>query len=140
MQPMQPFQFPGALTPKPKKERPSLLTFMLGVRGALDLFIVGLGVISYTELGAQSDVTIPREQAQHLGNVLLVTIVISFVELMGVIGTFSYKKWGVYILLGFAAINIMANLSAGNKITALVALGTTAIIGAMLYPRWNDYE
>jgi len=139
---MQPptFQFPPSLTPKPKKERSALLTGMLALRGVMDLAVVGLGVIAYTALGAQSDVTIPRERAQHAANILLVGIVIAFVELMGVIGTFSYKKWGVYILLGFAGLNIMANFSAGNTVAAYVALGTTAIIGVTLYPRWSDYD
>ncbi len=140
MQQPPPFQLPPSLLPKPKKVRSWLLSLMLWLRLVLDLLIVGVGAISYSELGSQSDVTIPRAQAQRLGNILLIVMSVAFVELLGVVGMFNFKKWGVYILLGFSAINIMSNLSAGNRWSALATLLTTLVIGATVYPRWSDYE
>ena len=140
---MQPpvFDFPEPpRAPKPKKVRPPVLSAMLGLKGAVDLLIVGVGVISYADLGNKAGVTIPREQAQHLANVLLVGIVLSFVELFGVLGTFSFKRWGVYLVVGFSALNVMANLSSGNRWTAMIGLATTILVGAFVYPRWSDYE
>jgi hypothetical protein len=137
---MQPptFNFPPA--PKPKKVRPVLLTAMLAVKGVLDLLGLGVGVLSYVALGSQANATTPRAQVQHLANVLLVGTVLSFFGLFGVLGTFSYKRWGVYVVVGFSALNVMAQLSAGNRWTAMIALAATTLIAAMVYPRWNDYE
>ncbi len=140
MQQPPPFQLPPSLLPKPKKVRSRVLTVMLWIRLISDLFIVGLGAIAYTTLGSQSDVTIPRAQAQRLANILLVVMVVAFVELLGVVGMFNFKKWGAYVLLGFSAINIMSNLSAGNRWSALITLITTLVIGGGVYPRWSDYE
>ncbi|HSQ67606.1 MAG TPA: hypothetical protein VLM85_30560 [Polyangiaceae bacterium] len=137
---MQPPTFNFPLAPKPKKIRPGLLTAMLAVKGVLDLLGLSLGVLTYVSLGSQADVTIPREHAQHMANVLLVGIVLSFFGLFGVLGTFSFKRWGVYVVVGFSALNVMAQLSAGNRWTGLIALAATAVIAAMVYPRWSDYE
>ncbi len=80
------------------------------------------------------------EQAHRFANLAMLATGASLAELLGVAGTWSFKRWGVYLLAFFSMIGFVFRISGGDKIGAAVSVGSTLIVGLVVASRWSDFD
>ncbi len=129
--------------PRPvvKPERGGLLTFVLMVRFIADAFaiLVSLGVMSALSIAAQNGTHVGAE-GRAAGNLVTMALVVSCIDLAGVAGVLSWKKWGVYLLAGCQAFGLMFQVQAGQTAMAMVGLATMLISGFCIAMRWSHFD
>jgi hypothetical protein len=146
MTPMQPFQFdPSALvqsTPQIRRELPARVKTVLGLKVIGCLFAIGasfLMMLAFTA-AADHDITMPPALAHRVASYAMIATGVSLVELLGVAGVWTFKRWGVYTLAGFSMLNFVIRMHAGDSLFALLGLVSTAVVGAVIAARWSDFE
>ena len=151
---MQPYQQPPpqppphlAFAPPPsarKKEHPRTLLAILALKGVGSLFGLAFGIMGYAALSnAQTETPHfgTRVQDAHaLANLALVMILVSAIELAGVLGTYSFKRWGVFIVTGFTIFSALLHVKNGETYSAVLGLLSTAVLGLLIFPRWVEFE
>lgn len=146
MMPMQPFQLdPSSLvqsTPRPRQELPKSLRVMLGLKTVGCLIMMGLSVIV---LLAFSDPQswpegMTSEMAHKVANISVVATGVALLELLGVAGTWSFKRWGVYVLAGFSMMSFVLRVHMGDAFGAAISVTTTLITGLVVAGRWKEFE
>ena len=80
------------------------------------------------------------EVAHKFANYALLASVASIAELLGIAGTWNFKRWGVYLLTAFTTLGFMLRISGGDKIGAFLSVGSTILVGIVIGTRWNDFE
>jgi len=78
--------------------------------------------------------------AHRFANFAILATVASLAELLGVAGTWNFKRWGVYVLAGFTTLGFMLRIRGGDKIGALVSVVSTIIVGIAIGTRWSDFD
>ncbi len=138
MQPMQPLQ-----APKKRPELPGVLKLILGLKTAGSVIVLIMTFIAITALNAINPAGISSQgrAAMHaVGQTLMMVAAVQVVELIGIVGTWGFKRWGVYVLMGFSMIDIALNLKTSSSLGLTVGLVTTVIVGAGIGSRWNDFD
>src|SRR5437773_9737929 len=99
--PVQFAPLPTQTVPKPKLERGGFLTFILVVRFIGDAFLIltSLGVMALLSHEAKTGNSF-GEQGRVVGNAVTLLLGVTCIDLAGVAGVLSWKKWGVYVLGG----------------------------------------
>ena len=133
---------PSFFAPPQKRELPARVKGVLGMKACSS---VGMIVLSAILLFAFNDPAkwpegMTSEEAHHLAKLALFASAASIAELLGVVGTWSFKRWGVYVLAGFSTLGFMMRISGGDKIGALVSVASTAIVGIVVASRWSDFD
>ncbi|HEY1957352.1 MAG TPA: hypothetical protein VGH28_17155 [Polyangiaceae bacterium] len=143
MQPMQPMMN----IPPPPLRRPQLpgylkailvvkaLGCLIGVAIAFTAMAVINSKVDPTSLGDDG-----REAMHSLGKLLTLVMVVELLQLVGVAGTWSFKRWGVYVLAGFSMLDIVLNIRTQNNTALLLGLVTSLIAAGGIAARWKDFE
>ncbi len=140
---MQPFFVPQAGPPK-KKQLPTFLKVILVLKALAALLVLGLTFItmaavdSHVDRNALTDTS--RATLHAMGQILLVVMLVQLLELIGVAGTWNFKRWGVYLLAGFSMLDIVLNLKISSTSGLSIGLATTLIVGFGIAVRWNDFD
>jgi hypothetical protein len=147
MQPMQPFQpFPQeSAVPSSRsgaRPLPGSLKLILGLK-ALGCLLTSF--LSMLVMMALSDRTALPEgmtvaMAHQLGQLAMIATGVSIVELLGVAGTWTFKRWGVFVLATFSMLNFAIRMSGHDSFGAILSLGTTALAGLVIAARWREFE
>ena len=146
MTPMQPFQFDQAAlvhsTPNVRRDLPARVKLVLGLKVIGCLFAIGVSFLALLAMNtiADHDITIPPELAHKMANYAMLATGLSLVELLGVAGVWTFKRWGVYLLSGFSMLNFVIRMHSGDTISAMIGLAMTAVVGATIAARWSDFE
>ena len=146
MTPMQPFQFDQSAlvqsTPNPRRDLPARVKTVLGLKVIGCLLSIGasfLGLLAFNA-AADHDIAIPPEWAHRMANYAMIATGLSLVELLGVAGVWSFKRWGVYLLAGFSMLNFVVRMHSHDTTFALIGVASTAIVGAVIAARWSEFE
>jgi ABC-type branched-subunit amino acid transport system permease subunit len=144
---MQPFQFevPASTSPtsRPRRELPGYIKGMLMLKLLACLVTLGISTLFLLEGSDPANaqvMTIAPEAAHRLAMYAMVASGISLVELLGVAGTWSFKRWGVYVLGGFSMLNFVVRWHAMDTFGAIISVTTTAIAAMLVASRWEDFE
>ena len=146
MTPMQPFQFDQSglvqSTPKPVRALPQRVKSVLMLKTIGCLFTIAGSLIT---MMAVSDPQYWPEGfgaawAHKMAMLSMVATGLSLLELMGVAGTWTFKRWGVYVLSGFSMLNFVVRMHAHQTFSAGVSLVSTMIVGWVIASRWEDFE
>ncbi|HEY2368559.1 MAG TPA: hypothetical protein VGH87_19315 [Polyangiaceae bacterium] len=115
---------------------------VLGLKVIGCLFAIGasfLMMLAFTA-AADHDITMPPALAHRVASYAMIATGVSLVELLGVAGVWTFKRWGVYTLAGFSMLNFVIRMHAGDSLFALLGLVSTAVVGAVIAARWSDFE
>jgi hypothetical protein len=134
--------------PPPPFSSPQRRALSAGVKGALGMKACGAIaaiVLSAVLLVAFNDRSkwpegMTTELAHRFASFALLATGASLAELLGVAGTWSFKRWGVYALAGSSMIGFVFRISGGDKIGAVLSVASTAIVGLAVASRWSDFE
>ena len=146
MTPMQPFQFDQSglvqSTPKPVRELPARVKTVLMLKTLGCLLAIGGSLFM---MMAVSDPQhwpegFGKEWAHRVATLSMVATGLSLVELLGVAGVWSFKRWGVYVLSGFSMLNFVVRMHAHQSFSAGLSLISTIIVGFVIASRWEDFE
>jgi len=142
MMPMQPFQVDPRLMPKIRRELPTRVKTVLGLKLLGCLLTIGGSflVLAAFEDSSRWPEGMTAEMAHRMATLAMMSTGISLLELFGVAGTWSFKRWGVYVLAGFSMLNFVVRMHSGDTFGALLSIGSTAIAGAVVASRWEDFE
>lgn len=146
MTPMQPFQFDQAAlvrsTPNVRRPLPARVKTVLGLKVVACLFAIGASFLALLAFNtaADHDIAIPRELAHRMANFAMIATGLSLVELLGVAGVWTFKRWGVYLLAGFSMLNFVVRMHSGDSTSAMISLAMTVVVGASIAARWADFE
>jgi hypothetical protein len=143
---MQPFQFDQnslvQSTPKPVQGLPPRVKTVLMLKTLGCLFTIGASLLMMMAVSdpAHWAEGFTVEYARRIALLSMVATGISLLELLGVAGTWSFKRWGVYILSGFSMLNFVVLMQSHQSFSAGVSLVSTMIVGAVIASRWEDFE
>jgi len=141
--PPSPFAF-GAPPPPKKKTHPTSLVIILGLKGLGSLLGLAFGIMGYAALSnAQTETPHFGTEVQDshtLAKLALVLVLVSAVELAGVLGTYAFKRWGVFIVVGFTVFSALLHMKNGEVYSAAFSMISTAIVGLLIFPRWAEFE
>lgn len=145
MQPFQPPPLSFAPPPAPKKrELPRTLLAILVLKGIgllLTLAIAIMGYAAFANLQPETPHFGTQVQDAHaMANMSLVVIMVSVIELVGVFGTYAFKRWGVFIVGGFTIFSALLHVKNGDTYLAAFGLLTTAVLAYLIVPRWSEFE
>lgn len=142
MMPMQPFQVDPRLMPKIRRELPARVKTVLGLKLLGCLLSIGGSflILAAFEDSSRWPAGMTADMAHRMATLAMMSTGISLLELFGVAGTWSFKRWGVYVLAGFSMLNFVVRMHAGDAFGALLSIGSTAIVGAVIASRWEDFE
>jgi len=136
---------PGTSAPYPpqpvfKPERGGFLTFVLVLRFIGDgLAILGsLGLMSVMSTAAEHGVH--STQGRELGNLVTITLIAACLDLAGVAGVLSWKKWGVYLLGGCEAVSLILRVNAGQTGMAMMGFLTLCFAAFGIAMRWRYFD
>jgi hypothetical protein len=141
IQPMQPFPA-QPVSAAPRRELPGFLKAVLGLKVLGCLLTMGLSFLMLLEFSNPSDrpVGMSPAFAQHLAQLAMIATGVSMIELFGVAGTWTFKRWGVYVLAGFSMLSFVVRMNAGDAVGAVLSLASTMIVGFGIILRWKDFE
>lgn len=141
--PPQPLGFAPPPTPK-KKVQPRSLVVILALKGISALLALAFGIMAYAALSnVQTETPHFGTQVQDshaLGNLALVMVFVSAVELAGVLGAYTFKRWGVFIVVGFTVFSALLHMKNGETASAAFSLLSTAALSILIFPRWAEFE
>ena len=126
----------------PRKELPGRVKGVLGMKAMGSFAAIILSAIllyTFSDRSRWPD-GMDTEVAHRFAKYALLATVASLVELLGIVGTWNFKRWGVYVLAAFTTLGFMLRISGGDKIGALVSVVSTIIVGAVIGSRWSDFE
>lgn len=129
-----PFQPPATDAPSATaaRQRGGCLTALLG----LMLVINPLVGIMYLLAGS----TIAASMPNAPGWVVPVLGVLALANTAGAAGLWMWKRWGFYVVVGVAALAFVINLIAIPGPGVVTGLLGPVILGALVWPRWNDFD
>jgi len=132
---------PSFFAPR-RRELPARIKGVLGMKACGSVAAI---VLSALLLYAFSDRSrwpdgMTTDDAHRFASYALLATVASLAELLGVVGTWSFKRWGVYVLAACSTLGFMFRVSGGDKIGALVSVVTTIIVALVVATRWSDFE
>jgi hypothetical protein len=133
---------PQFFQPQKRKELPAGVKGVLGMKAMGSFAAIILSAILLYTFGDSSrwPMGMDSEVAHRFANFAILATVASFAELLGVVGTWNFKRWGVYVLAGFTTLGFMLRLRGGDKIGALVSVVSTVLVGIAIGTRWSDFE
>ncbi len=136
------YQPPHPFAPPRRKELPARVKGVLGMKACGSVAMILLSAVLLFAFNDRSKwpIGMTPEQAHKFANLALLATGASFIELLGVVGTWSFKRWGVYVLAFFTMLGFVFRVSGGDKIGALVSAGSTIIVGLVVASRWSDFE
>jgi hypothetical protein len=138
--PPQPFEFGPPPAPG-KRGRTRILQASLFLKGTGAIIGVFFGAIGYVTMGkADPHAILDPRPVKTLANAFLALAIVSAIQLVGVLATIAWKKWGVYLLIASATFSILAALKSDAGIQ-----GAYGFIGLCLFiyavaTRWGDFE
>ena len=146
MTPMQPFQFDQSglvqSTRKPVRDLPARVktVLMLKTLGCL----LGIGSSLFMLMAFSDPQQWPEgfgaEYAHRIAMLCEVATGLALLELLGVAGVWSFKRWGVYVLSGFSMLNFVVELQMHATFSACLTIFSTMIVGWAIASRWEDFE
>lgn len=146
MTPMQPFQFDQSglvqSTPKPVRELPARVKTVLMLKTLGCLLGIGASLIAMTTVSDPHNWPdgFGAEWAHRIATLSMVGTGLALLELLGVAGVWSFKRWGVYVLSGFSMLNFVVELQAHATFSAGLTFVSTTIVGLVIASRWEDFE
>ena len=136
---MQP---PAFVPPQRKRDLPGRIKGVLGMKACAAVGMIVLSAIllfAFNDRSKWPDGMTP-EIAHRFANLTMVATAASLAEILGVAGTWTFKRWGIYVISASTMVGFMARVSSGDKIGALVSLVTTVLAGAVISTRWSDFD
>lgn len=124
-----------------KPERGGFLTLVLVARFIFDGFAVlgSLGLMSILSNAAESGVRLGA-QGRQLGNLVTIMLLASCLDLAGVAGVLSWKKWGVYLLGACELVSLVIRINAGQTTQAFMGFCTLAFAAFAISMRWRHFD
>ena len=137
--PLPPF---NPFAPPRKRELPARVKGVLGLKACGAFAAIALSALLLFAFSDRSKwpVGMTPEIAHRFANYALLATVASLAELLGVAGTWNFKRWGVYILSAFTTLGFMLRISGGDKIGALISVASTVLVGIVVASRWSDFD
>jgi hypothetical protein len=131
----------AASTPTTRREIPGQLKAVLGLKVLSCLAAIGISLVALLEWSdpANRPVGMSSELAHRIANLAMLATGVSLLELLGVAGVWSFKRWGVYILAGFSMLSFVIRLHNGDNF-GIVSIASTVVAGAVIATRWKDFE
>lgn len=124
-----------------KRARSRYLAAALFLKGTGAVLGVLFGTIGYFALShADPNTILDHRPVKSLANVLLTMIIVSSIQLVGVLGTLAWKKWGVYLLAASGTFGILVSLRGDSSSQAGYGLIGMAIFAYAVATRWGDFE
>jgi len=133
---------PQFFQPQRKRELPGRVKGVLGMKAMGSFGAIVLSAIllyTFSDRARWPDGMTP-EVAHKFANYALLATVASLAELLGIAGTWNFKRWGVYLLAVFSTLGFMLRISGGDKIGGFLSVGSTILVGLVIGTRWNDFE
>ena len=136
MTPMTPIVPP---TPPPKLRAPlsGLVKLILGLKVAGCLVVLFGSMLA---LAALSNKPLAPEMAHQLSTLLTLSSGAAAVQLVAVAGVWSFKRWGVYLLVTIGLLAVVFDMKAGSTFSAALGISTLLFVGFAIAGRWNDFE
>jgi len=139
------FQPPPPQFFQPQRNKRELPARIKGVLGMKAMGSVGAIILSAILLYTFSDRArwpdgMDPEHAHKFASYAMLATVASLAELLGIAGTWSFKRWGVYLLAVSTTLGFMLRISGGDKIGAFMSVISTFLVGAIIGTRWSDFE
>jgi len=133
---------PQFFQPQKRKELPARVKGVLGMKAMGCFAAIVLSAILLYTFGdsARWPEGMDSTVAHRFANFAILATVASLAELLGVAGTWNFKRWGVYVLAGFTTLGFMLRIRGGDKIGALVSVVSTIIVGIAIGTRWSDFD
>ena len=133
---------PQFFQPQRKRELPARVKGMLGMKAMGSLAAIILSAIllyTFSDSSRWPD-GMDSTVAHRFANYALLAALASLAELLGIAGTWNFKRWGVYLLTLFTTLGFMLRIRGGDKIGALVSVASTILVGIAIGTRWSDFE
>jgi hypothetical protein len=140
---MQPFPFQPSPVPTvaPRRELPATLKILLGLKALGCLLVTGLSFLTLLAFSDPVDrVGMTPEAGRVIATLAMLATGASVIELLGVAGTWSFKRWGVYVLAGFSMLGFVFHLKMHDAFGATIGIATTLLAGLAIAMRWDDFE
>lgn len=136
-----PPQFVPFPTTVAKPQRGAFLTFILVLRFIADVFLIltSLGVMALLSHEAKTGADLGTT-GRAAGNMVTLLLGVTCIDLAGVAGVLSWKKWGVYLLGACEILGLILKLQQGQIGSAMVGLATLMLAGFGVAMRWRYFE
>ena len=114
---------------------------ILGLKLLVCLAWMGLSfLLVFTGSSGDGPVDGATAQGMHVtAELAMLIFATALVELFGIAGTWSLKRWGVYILAGCSMLSFVLGLRTGQGF-AIVSLATLLVAGFGIMMHWKDFE
>ncbi len=133
---------PQFFQPQRKRELPGRIKGVLGMKACGSIGAIILSAIllyTFSDRAHWPD-GMTTEVAHKFASYALLATVASLGELLGVVGTWSFKRWGVYLLSVFTTLGFMLRISGGDKFGAFLSVISTVLVGLVIGAHWSDFE
>lgn len=123
------------------RSRSRYLAAALFLKGTGAVLGVLFGTIGYFAMSQADPSTIlDHRPVRSIANTFLAMIVMSALELVGVLATIAWKKWGVYLLAASATFSVLVTIKNGGAAQAGYSLLGMALFAYAVATRWGDFE
>jgi hypothetical protein len=133
---------PQFFQPQRKRELPGRIKGVLGMKACGSVGAIILSAIllyTFSDRARWPD-GMTTEVAHKFASYALLATVASLAELLGAVGTWNFKRWGVYLLSVSSTAGFMLRISGGDKIGALLSVASTVLVGLVIGTRWSDFD
>lgn len=132
----------GKLEPK-IKQRSKALSTLLVVKGAFGLIMLFVALAALSAMTPQRMARLPHDalvQVLALRDKLILTFITTVVDLVGVTGTWMFKRWGVYVLGCASVFLLFLRIMQRETLLAVAGVAVAGSVAAALMPKWHDYD
>jgi hypothetical protein len=139
---MQPFQSSPQAPVSVRRELPGSIKAVLVLKTLACLATLGVSLAVFMAFSDPQNrpIGMPTETVHHLANLAALASAVSLLELLGVAGTWAFKRWGVYVLAGFTMLNFVIRAHNNDTFGATTGVLSTLVAAAVIATRWNDFE
>jgi hypothetical protein len=129
---------------KPRiKHRSKALSTLLVVKGGFGLVMLFVALAALSAMTPQRMARLPHEtlaQVLALRDKLILTFITTVIDLIGVTGTWMFKRWGVFVLACASVFLLFLRIMQRETLLAVAGVAVAGSVVAALFPKWHDYD
>ncbi len=127
-------------TVQTRPELPARVKTVLALKTIGCLLTIGLSFLVLLAFSGELPDGVTVAHAHRLAQLSMIATGASLLELLGVAGVWSFKRWGVYVLSGFSMMSFVFRAQSGDTFGAAISVVSTLIVGVVIAARWKDFE
>lgn len=133
---------PPSFFAPPRRDLPGHVKGVLGMKacGSVAAIVMSAVLLFAFNDPSRWPLGMTAEIAHRFASYAMLATLTSLFEILAVVGTWSRKRWGVYLLTASSMLAFVFRMVGDDKIGAFLSIGATVVVGIAIASRWSEFD